>query len=455
MSGSAHAIDTAVRVASELDLAHVPEPTLRRALLVIADTVAVATAGARTPEIAALVALDEHDALVTPVDRAGAGHTATVLTTPHRRAHPAHAAFINATAGTSLELDEGMRPTGHPGMHVIPAALAVAERAHATGADLVRAVLAGYEVSSRLFRAFRLRQGVHPHGHIGAVGAAVAVALLDGTDPVTAAEIAATSPLLSVWQSCYDGATARNAYTGHAAQSGVRASALARAGFTGSAGALEVAFGQVAGELADEAALTAPLRYDDLGITRNYFKVHSACALSHSAVEAGLALAPVRPEEIREVLVETVSVNLKIDRQPVANDLSGRFSLQYAVATALVLGRSDVEAFRFRPEIAAVAEKVRVSVLPEFEAEWPDSAPARVTVVTGGGSAAETVRNPRGHHTRPLTEAEHQEKFAALVGDRRTAAAWWERLGGLLTVSDCASLLEADPDGAGPSGGAP
>ncbi|MFD8560886.1 MmgE/PrpD family protein [Streptosporangium canum] len=435
-------IDTAVRVASELDLVHVPEQTLRRARLVIADTVAVATAGARTAEIAALVALDERDALVTPADRAGAGHTATVLTTPRLRAHPAYAAFLNATAGTSLELDEGMRPTGHPGMHVIPAALAVAERVHAPGADLVRAVLAGYEVSSRLFRTFRLRQGVHPHGHIGAVGAAVAVALLDGTDPVTAATIAATSPLLSVWQACYDGATARNAYTGYAAQSGVRASVLARAEFTGSADALEVAFGQIAGEIVDGSALTEPLRYDDLGISRNYFKVHSACALSHSAVEAALAITPVRPEKIRQVRVDTVAVNLKIDRQPAANDLSGRFSLPYAVATALVLGRSDVAAFRFRPEVAAVAEKVRVSVLPEFEAQWPESAPARVTVVTDDGSTAATVQNPRGHHTRPLTEAEHQEKFATLVGDRRTATAWWERFDGLLAVTDCADLFE-------------
>lgn len=439
-----HSIDIAVQRAAELDLALVPEQTLRRARLVIADSVAVAIAGARTPEVAALVALDGHEALVTPEDRPGAGHTATVLTTPRLRAHPAHAAFLNATAGTSLELDEGMRPTGHPAMHVVPAALAVAEQVHASGADLVRAVLAGYEVSSRLFRTFRLRQGVHPHGHVGAVGAAVAVALLDGTDPVTAARIAATSPLLPVWQVCYDGATARNTYTGHAAQSGVRASALARAGYTGSADALKVAYGQVAGEIAEESALTAPLRYDDLGITRNYFKVHSACALSHSAVEAALAVAPVPPADIRQVRVDTVAVNLKIDRQPVANDLSGRFSLPYAVATALVLGRSDVEAFRFRPEIAAVAERVRVSVLPEFEDQWPESAPARVSVVTAGGTATATVTNPRGHHTRPLSEAEHRDKLAALLGDQRAATAWWARCEGLLTYADCADLL-GDP----------
>ncbi|MCG5215196.1 MmgE/PrpD family protein [Streptosporangium soli] len=441
-----HSIDTAVQMMEKLDLARVPAQTLFRAQLVIADTVAVATAGFRTSEIAALVAIDEADGLVSSPNAAVPGHTATVLAAPRRRAHPAHAAFLNATAGTTLELDEGMRPTGHPGIHVVPAALATAERTHASGADLLRAVLAGYEIAGRLFRTYRLRQGVHPHGHVGAVGAAVAVALLDGTDPVTAARIAATSPLLPVWQACYEGATARNTYTGHAAQGGVRATALARAGFTGSVGALDVAFGQVAGEIADESALTEALRYDELGIARNYFKVHSACALSHSAVEAALALDPVPPETIRQVRVDTVAVNLKIDRQPAANDLSGRFSLPYAVATALLLGRSDIEAFRYRPEVAALAGQVQVHVAPEFEARWPESAPARVTVVTEDGSRSATVDNPRGHHERPLTVDEHRAKFGTLVGDSRTAAVWWRRLTALPEVADCADLFAAVSD---------
>jgi 2-methylcitrate dehydratase PrpD len=427
------ALDHAVEIACGIDLDRLPASALEHAGIVIADTVAVAVAGARTPEITGLVAIDEHEGLVSP------RYPATVLTSPSRRAAPAHAAFLNATAGTALELDEGMRPTGHPAMHVVPAALAVAERAHAPGADLLRAVLAGYEVSSRLFRAYRLRAGVHPHGHFGAVGAAVAVALLEGIDPVGAASIAATCPLLPVWQACYEGATVRNAYTGQAAYSGVRAGAMARAGFTGASGALDVAFGQVAGELVDEAALTALLCPDDLGISRNYFKVHSACALTHSAVEAALEAGGGAPERIRRVRVETVAVNLKIARQPEPNDLSGRFSLPYAVATALALGRSDIDAFRYRPEIAALARKVEVSVDAELDAQWPESAPARVSVESTDGTRTATVTNPRGHHTRPLTVAEHREKFTALVG--APAAAWWGRLTALRDVADCATLL--------------
>jgi 2-methylcitrate dehydratase PrpD len=429
-----------VRTVSAIDLAHVPDELIDRTVQVIADTVSVSVAGARTPEIAALIALDRAEGLV---GEGSPGHTASVLTLPLSRAHPAHAAFLNATAGTGLELDEGVRPTGHPAMHVVPAALAVAQRLRAPGAELVRAVLAGYEATVRLFRAYRLGTGVHPHGHFGAVGAAIAVALLERADVVRAAGIAATTPILAVWQSCYDGATTRNAYTGSAARAGVRASAMARSGFTGSPAALDFAFGTVAGERHDQAALTRGLDFDDFGILHNYVKVHSSCALSHSAIEAGLKLHDQAPQAIEAIEVDTVTVHRKIDRLPKPNALSIRFSLQYAVATALLLGRSDIDAFRYRDEVAELAKKVSVRTDAEFDRRYPDAAPARVTVFGADSSRlTATVDNPRGHWRRPLSESDRWHKFAMLVADSRAAEVWWDRLLALTEAPDCATLLE-------------
>lgn len=437
-------LDAMVRSVARLDLAQVPAEVLQHTEHVIADTIAVSAAGAKSPEITGLIAADEADGLVSPPSAtAVGGHAASVLTWPVRRAHPAHAAFINATAGTFLELDEGVRPTGHPAMHVIPAALATAERVRAPGAAFLRAVLAGYEASARLFRTYRLGPGVHPHGHFGAVGAAIAVALLSGADPVESARIASTTPLLSVWQSCYEGATARNSYTGIAAHTGARAAALAKAGFTGAAEALDVAFGKIAGEqVGDELTLTGPLDYSALAITHNYFKVHSSCALSHSAIEAALQIRGQLTEDIQHVEVETVTNNLKIDRIPVPNSLSARFSLQYATATALILGRSDIDAFGYRPDVARLAGKVHVTAASEFDGQYPEAAPARVTVTTGSGKLSETVTNPRGHWSRPLTSAERWGKFAALIAEPRVAKAWWESLSKLADIPDCSSLLD-------------
>lgn len=453
MSAVAALLDRAVTVSAGLDLARVPGELLTRTGYVIADTVAVSRGGAREPAFRRLVELARSAGMVgtrdvSPPVPSGSTlggtslRSATVLSSPTCRSTPEYAAFLNATAGSFLELDEGMRPTGHPAMQVVTAALGVAEHLGASGPALLRAVLAGYETTSRLFRGFRLRYPVHPHGHFGAIGAAVAVALLEGTDPVAAARIAATTPILSVWDACYEGATARNTWMGLAAQSGVRASMLARAGFTGSARALEVAFGEVAGELVDEDAIRAALSYDELGIRSNYFKRHSACALSHAAIDAMYRLELPDPGAIRRIVVETVSNNLKLNRRPEPNDLSARFSLPYAVAAVAVLGRSDPDAFLFRHEVADLAALVEVRVAPDLEARWPESSPARVTVHWGGGSATAEILNPHGHYSDPLTEPELKSKFRELVHEPAVGDAWWSRLTTLTGRESCAALFQ-------------
>ena len=199
---------------------------------------------------------------------------------------PTSAAFVNATAGTFLELDEGYRPTGHPSIHVLPTALAAAQVLHASGRELMATFLSGYEVTACLFEAYRPTYPLHPHGHFGAVGAAVAAACLRGVDALEPAAIAATLPLLPTWQLRTEGATARNAYTGAAAAVGLTANRLAAAGFTGSREAREAAFGGLVGELVTPEALSTPVDPENLRITCNYMKPHSACALSHSALDA-------------------------------------------------------------------------------------------------------------------------------------------------------------------------
>lgn len=446
-------LDGAVSVAASLDLTRVPDEVIAQAGYVIADTVAVSRGGFGQPEVRRLLDLARAEGMVggtvasepgpdMPASEGSSLRSATVFSSPIWLSTPDYAAFLNATAGSFLEMDEGIRPTGHPAMQVVTAALAVAERRGASGSALLRAVLAGYEATSRLLRGFRLRYPVHPHGHFGAVGAAAAVALLDDSDPVVAARIAATTPVLSVWDACYEGATARNTWMGLAAQSGVRASPLSKAGFTGSARALQVAFGEVAGELVDHEALQDPLDYRALGITNNYFKLHSACALSHAAMDAVFRLELPKGQDIQRIVVETVSNNMKLNRQPEPNNLSARFSLPYAVATVALLGRSDPDAFTFRPEVAELARRVEVRTVADLEARWPQSSPARVTVHSDQGPMTAEVLNPHGHYLEPITEVELRAKFLELVNDPDDGEAWWARLTTLDAIEDCGELFQ-------------
>jgi 2-methylcitrate dehydratase PrpD len=85
------------------------------------------------------------------------------------------------------------------------------------------------------------------------------------------------------------------------------------------------------------------------------------------------------------VEVETVSNNLKISRQARPNDLSTRFSTQYAVAAAIIHGHTGPEAFEPDERVAELAGRVEVRAAEDLEYSWPDAAPARVTVHTDSG----------------------------------------------------------------------
>ena len=428
--------DGLISSAQTLQLDDVPADDLVHTSRVVADTLGVVFGGGKRPEIEALVRGDAR------LFHAPSEGTAQLLVSGMPAADPTSAAFVNATAGTFLELDEGYRPTGHPSIHVLPAALAAAQSLHASGRELMTAFLSGYEVTARLFEAYRLTYPLHPHGHFGAVGAAVAVARLRGVDPLEPAAIASTLPLLPVWQPCTEGATARNAYTGTAAAVGLTANRLATAGFTGSREARDAAFGGLVGQLVRPEALSAPVDPENLRITRNYMKLHSACALSHSALDAVLALDPLPvAEEVEGVEVETVSNNLKIAGQARPNDLSTRFSLPYAIAAAIVHGHTRPGAFVPEKRVAELAKRVEVRAAEDLEDAWPDAAPARVRIRTRNGAYTERVDNPRGHHSNPASPAQLRSKFELLVGGAEPGRLY-ERLLGIRDVEDVASLFE-------------
>ncbi|HEX4811436.1 MAG TPA: MmgE/PrpD family protein [Nonomuraea sp.] len=437
-------VEELIGQASALTPADLPHEVVDHVGLLFADTVGVMAAGARSPEMVALAAdpwlgLTEGREPDGPAPGRAGRRGARTLVPGARSGDPATVAWLNGTAGTFLELDEGFRPTGHPAIQVVPAALAVAESTGASGLELAAAIIAGYEVSARLFETFALPRPMHPHGHFGAIGAATAVAKLTGADPVAVARIAATQPLLTGWEACYEGATARNTWSGHANRAGVQAAMLHRAGFTGSLASL---LSVVEPYVADPRALAAPVSGGTLRVMRNYVKFHSACALTHSTLDALRAawdrLAVRDPWEVRRIEVTTVSANLRIARPARPNALSTRFSLPYAVAAALLTGATGPASFEWDETVADYAGRVSVTADPAMDALWPGRAPARVLIRTSAGTAEATVDNPRGHHSCPATRDELRAKFAALTGER--PAGVFDALAGLARAGDCSAL---------------
>jgi 2-methylcitrate dehydratase PrpD len=433
--------------AARIRFEDLPPAVVSRARQVVADTLAVIAAGAREPEIRALA------------EQLAGGDGPASLLGDGRRTGALPAALINGAAGTFLELDEGNQfGRGHPAIHVLPAVLAVCEEKRLSGRELILALALGYEVGTRIGIAAKIRMSMHPHGTWGTTGAAAAVAKLCGYRAEGFREIINLSSCLALATSrktMLEGATVRNVYSGVSNHMGLLAHHLVAAGFTGEADGLRTVYGAVISESFDPAAMTAELgeRWE---IARNYFKQHACCRYNHAALDALLAVmarAPggrLSPGAVAGVEVETYSLAAQLcDRGP-RNMLAAKFSIPFAVATTLVHGGTGVASFApeavGRPEVQALARRVRVVEDPALTAMMPARRPARVrlTLTDGTVLAAEALVN-KGDAEDPYAPDDLRRKYVDLATPawgEAAASAVFEAVGELETLSDVNRITE-------------
>lgn len=432
---------------ARLERRHLPPSVPARARLVIADLVGTIVAGMHEPEMRRLA---------TSLCAAGCRGGSTVI--GHGLAPADTAALLHGSAGTFLELDEGNRfSRGHPGIHVLPAALAMAQQNRMSGASLVDAFIAGYEVAARIGTACRIRSSMHPHGTWGTVGAAVAVVKLrggDASDIEGAIGLASTLGLATSVNTMRDGGTVRNAFAGLSGRTALLVDAMLGAGFTGERDGLTSVFDGIAAD-----GFSWERMLDELGhrweIERNYFKVHACCRFNHATLDALADCLEHTPEPIAPAWIETIDVHTyglaaSLSNAEPVNALSAKYSLPFAVATALVHGDSGVAAFSQQavdnPAVRRLALKVRVHEDPEMTRQLPQLRAARVELrLASGERYLGSVRTNRGDSEDPLGEHELEEKFMAL-----TAGTWpeahsrllWRRLLSLDSIPDVSTLFE-------------
>ncbi len=401
-----------------------PASTISAAKLVLLDTLGAIVAGSALPENGELARL--------AAARAPRG-AATLL--GHRaRADAFWAALTNATAGVALEVDEGSRlGGGHPAIHVVPGALAVAEERRLDGRRLLESVVAGYEVGSRIGGATTARANVHSHGTWGTISTAVAVAKLGGAPAETVravTNLAASMSPANTWTPALEGATIRNLYPGRSAFQGILAVELQRCGFTGLSDAPSDVYGTIlADRFEPELAVSGlDVLSDGAGrgsyrIEHNYFKLHACCRFNHFALDAVMALRSAHrltSDEVEKVEIVTIPFAVRMGTPDPASSLAARFSIPWAVAAALVLGRTDPSAFDgpalADERIRALARRVEIGTDPAMTPRRADVPTARVRLVLRGGRTLEaTTTVVRGDALSPVPHDEITAKFVSLT----------------------------------------
>ena len=386
------------------------------------DGVAVLLAGMTHPTVQTLVA---------HARELGCAPRSTLIGTGLATA-PQEAAFVHGTAMHVLDFEPMFLPPTHAVSPVLGSLLALVEaepgQGDGDGERFLGALAVGLQLQADLRRAAGLadrtaatagrhfpfqRQGFHPPGTVGPMGAALACAMWLRLPPREVAMALGIAASRAGAVCANIGTMTKATHCGHAARVGVEAALLARRGMTASAGILDApsGWGEVFGGPGfDVESLVVGMRtlrcFSDPGFAFKRWPAHTAMQV---AIQAGLeargAGGSVGHVEIRAPRMPYC------DRPAPADSDAARFSFQYNVAVALLDGEVDFSthtAARLRaPDLQALLGRTRLVLDPGIPTCFDGMT---VTVSVDDGREA-TADRWAGHWREPASEDLLAEKF--------------------------------------------
>lgn len=413
------------RFASELRLEEIPKEVVSAAKYCVLDSVGAALGAVDYEEIPTVCQeLKEWVAGNAPRQAAvwGQGFYLDVF----------QALLLNGIMGHALELDDvHTRSKSHVGAVVVETAWTLADALGSNGKNFLEAVIAGYEIMSRVGTAMDVvssrKRGWHGTGVIGTFGAAAAAGHLLGLSEeqmVWAFGMAGTQSS-GLWAFLGEGSTCKKLHPARAAVNGLTAAILARAGMTGPEHILDAPDGglyQAVSDFFDMEELDRDLgqQYEILEIDK---KPYPCCRTTHHAIDAALALrGQASPEQIKEIRVETYEVGVLQCGSPVypESPVEAKFSIAYTVAAGLVRGNVSLAEFTEEvlqdERIRELAGKVSVVESPVFSGRYPKRWGCCMVIIKKDGMVLRRqIDDMSGSRACPLTKEQELEKFRGLT----------------------------------------
>ena len=343
------------------------------------------------------------------------------------------AAFANGALSHITETDDVHRGAAlHPGVAVIPAALAVAERVGSSGIDFLASIALGYEVVIRIGESVGTSHYYYWHNTstCGPFGSAAAAGWLLGLSSQQMVWALGNAGSLSsgLWQFNEDGAMAKHLHAGHAASSGVLAAELAARDFTGTRFILEGKRGLYAATSKDPKPhmVVSGLAHgmERYKISECVIKPFPSCRHTHAPVDLALELrrkSGLSPEQVERIEVDTYQATLDLtDNANPMHEYAAKFSTQYCVCEAFVLGRLTLADFssstRSNPAIRGLMAKTSLRMNPEIQARYPKEWACRVTITSTSGRQFDAyTAAPKGDPENPLSLEELKDKFRSML----------------------------------------
>ncbi len=417
---------TMAEFAAGLKLGDAPAAAIKEAKRFLLDSIGCAFGGYGSPDMQIAHAYTE---------ALGGTPEATIIGSG-LRTNTVNATLMNSLLIRALDYNDiyWKQDPSHPS-DIIPAGLAGAEKTGKGGADLLLAILIGYELEMRwcLAASPGVREvGWHHATLTQFVSPLVAGRMLDLSvdQMVHAVGISGSS------HNTFGGVVAghlsnmKNTADPMAVQAGMVGAEMAKQGYTGPMLVIEGREGLF--DTIRNVAWNAEILTDGLGtefrITQCSYKAFPTEYLTHSPISATIHLCEehdIVPDDIAEVTVKTLKRGAEIlsdpDKYKPTTRETADHSLPYCIAVAAidrsVLPTAFSEERLSDPRIWGLLPKIKVIAEPSFEAKFPKVQPAEVMIKTNSGDVYVLgVDYAKGDPLDPLSDAEIIAKFRSQAG---------------------------------------
>ncbi len=412
------------RFAADLQFDSIPPDVVQQAKRCLLDGIGVCLHGATLP----------WTRIVQDMIIAEGGNGTVSIWGRGERTSWSQAVLANSTAGHAFEMDDIHKESVlHPNSITVPIALGHAEaQGGRSGADVLSAIVAGYEVGTRVGNAATTQlflSGFHPQGTTGTFAAGATAGRCLG---LTAAQmqhaLGTAGSMAAGLMAAQEGAMVKRLHAGRAAQSGVYAALLASRGFTGISDVLEAPYGGFLSSLArqpDIGRLTSGL--GRVWETRQVgFKMYPCVTSIHAALDALQDLMRahgLRMEDIDAIRVGVGHMTYVHTAWPYKPAGTTAAQMNIFFGLAVMAQGGDVTADDFAearladPALLDFMRRVSVFEDPEINARGREARHAcQMTVTTrSGATLRKAVFDRRGSPENPVDQAALETKFRGNV----------------------------------------
>ncbi|MFQ5729233.1 MAG: MmgE/PrpD family protein [Waddliaceae bacterium] len=401
-----------------------PSPVIEQAKNFLYDTIGCAYGGMHTHDVQ----------IVLEIFRDIGGKPEATVIGFGDKFPAANTTFLNSLMCRALDFNDiyWKEDPSHPS-DLIPAALAMGERARAGMKEVLVGIVLAYEFEQRLCEYAKpgIRERKWHHATwTQFVSPIVAGKLLGLTidQMVNAIGISGCHNHTIGCPTAGHLTMMKNTVDPMSVQSGVFAALMAERGYTGTEAIFEGKEGvmDVYGPDWDTDILTRDLG-ETYRIMECSMKAFPTEALTHTHLSATLKLVieqDLHPEDIEEVRIATIARAYDILFDPHKYNPTSRetadHSLPYCIARAILDRKITTQTFDQDniddPRLKELIHKIKGEACEDFEKMFPEKQPSRVTILTKKGQEFSAyLEYPKGDPREPMTPEDLENKFCSLA----------------------------------------